>query len=358
MKYIFPVAALTAITALSACSHTEKKTAKAVATTHYDLITLTPHQVNGSVRLPGVMQPFQFVQLYPKVSGFVKAITVDRGSIVHKGQVLLRLQAPEIEEQVSAAKLKYTEAHAQYLMSMDRYQRLKETSNTPGTVSPYDLSSARSKMMGDSATAQGQYANYNAQRDMYSYLTVTAPFDGVITERNVHPGALLGPGMQNAKPMLVLQQQSKLRLIVNIPEQYSAQVNNGDAVHYTVNALPGRDFGGTIARAAGALSNSFRSETIEVDVPNTTGILKAGMYAEVVLPIKGSATAFALPASTVITTTERKYVVAVNNGQAKYMDVTIGNQQGDTVEVFGTLEKNTQIIRNPTYQIKDGSIIK
>src|SRR6185312_7133171 len=107
--------------------------------------------------------------------------------------------------------LQYTQAHANYLISKDKYQRLLETSRTPGTVSPFDLSAAQSKMQADSATAQGEYANYKAQEAMQGYLTVTSPFDGVITERNIHPGALVGPGEANSKPMLILQQLSKLR---------------------------------------------------------------------------------------------------------------------------------------------------
>jgi len=361
MKHIIQFSATLAIITMVSCGHTEEKKTTTISTATvntYKTCTLQPHKINGTVQLPGVMQPFEFVQLFPKISGFVKTVLVDRGSIVKQGQVLITLEAPEIEQQVAAAKLKYTQANATYLTSKDRYKRLLETSNTPGTISPYDLSAAASKMQGDSATAQAEYANYKAQGTMYGYLTVTAPFDGVITERNVHPGALVGPGAQNAKPMLVLQQSSKLRLVVDIPEQYAAQIQNADEVHYQLNAIPGQDFTGTISRSAQSLSNNYRSETIEIDVANIKNTFRPGMYAEVTLPISGSANAFVVPKSAVVTTTERKYVIAADNNVAKWIDVSEGNQNNDSTEIFGNLQEGESVISNASYQIKDGQALK
>jgi RND family efflux transporter MFP subunit len=319
----------------------------------YTLMILQPHETDGSVKLPGLLQPFEFVQIFPKVSGFVKDVYVDRGSIVRQGQVLMRLEAPEIEQRVSAAKLKYTEAHAMYMTSKDKYYRLLETSKTPGTVSLFDLEATHSKMLADSATAQGEYANYKAQQAMSGYLTVTAPFSGVITDRNVHPGALVGPEAHANMPMLVLQQQSKLRMVINVPEEYSAQVRDNSIVHFTVNAIPGKDFKGKVARTAGSLNDKFRSEAIEVDVENPNNLFKPGMYAEVTLTIDGNKDAFFVPKSAVVTTTERKYVIAVNNNYKRWVDISEGNPGKDSTEVFGNLHAGDQIIVNADYQIKE-----
>ena len=324
----------------------------------YTTMALQTRQIAGNVQLPGVMQPFQFVQLFPKVNGFIKNVPVDRGSIVRKGQLLITLEAPEIEQQVAAANLKYTQAEATYITSKDRYRRLLETSKTPGTISPFDLDAARSTMQGDSATAQGEYANYKAQQTMRSYLTVTAPFDGVITERNVHPGALAGPGADNTTPMLVLQQLSKLRLVVSIPEQYVTQVKDGDKVHYKINALPGQDFTGTISRSSESLSSNYRSETIEIDVLNPVDKFKPGMYAEVVLPTSGSTNAFVVPKSAIVTTTERKYVVVADNNIAKWVDISEGNQATDSTEIFGNLHNGDEVVTNAGYGIKEGMAIR
>ena len=297
------------------------------------------------------------MQLFPKISGFVKNVSVDRGSVVHQGQVLITLEAPEVEQQVAAAKQKYTQAQATYITSKDRYRRLLETSKTPGTISPFDLEAAASKMQGDSATAQGEYASFKAAETMRNYLTITAPFDGVITERNVHPGALAGPGAQNAKPMLILQQLSKLRLVVDIPEQYTTQVKEGETVHYKANALPGQEFTGQVSRSSQSLGNNFRSETIEIDVPNAGNKFKPGMYAEVILPTSGNTNAFVVPKSAIVITTERKYVIAVKNNTAKWVDVAEGNQGNDSTEIFVNLTTGDQVMTNPTYRIKDGATI-
>ena len=236
--------------------------------------------------------------------------------------------------------------------------RMLETSHTPGTISAFDLEAAASKMQGDSATAQGEYAGFRAQEAMRAYLSVTAPFDGVITERNVHPGALAGPGAQNVKPMLVLQQLSKLRLVVDVPEQYAGQVKNGDKVHYRTNALPGQDFTGAVSRSSQSLGNNYRSEAMEIDVENAHNKFMPGLYAEVVLPTSGSANAFVVPRSAVVTTTERKYVITSTNGAARRVDVSEGNQGNDSTEIFGNLQAGEEIITNASYQVKDGQSIK
>jgi len=359
MKRIFQISLMiVATTMLFSCGQSENKTKKAAPTQVYNTTILEPKQISSSIQLPGVMQPFQFVKIFPKVNGFVKVVNVDRGSVVRTGALLMRLEAPEVEQHVAAAKLKYTESYAKYMVSKDHYQRLLETSKTPGTVSSYDLSAAQSKMEGDSATAKGEWANYKAQQEMQNYLTVTAPFNGVITERNVHPGALVGPGSAENKPMLVLQQQDKLRLVVDVPEQYSAQIKEKDEVQFKVNAIPGKTFTGRVSRSSGNLSDNFRSETMEIDVANPNNVFKPGMFAEVVLKPTGNVSAYVVPRAAVVTTTEKKYVVVVDNGTAKWIDISEGNQTNDSTEIFGNLHTGDKIITNASYQIKQGEVIK
>jgi len=322
------------------------------------LVTLTTGSVSENIKLPGVLQPFQEVQIYPKVSGFIKNMSVDRGSVVRRGQVLMTLDAPEIEQHEAAARLKYVESVSILQNSKDKYKRLLETSNTPGTVSAYDLQSASSKMMADSAVMQGELADYNAQKTMFSYLTVTAPFDGIITERNVHPGALVGPGSEgNVKPMLVLQQQNLLRLVANVPEQYSAQVKDGEQVHFRINAIPGKDFTGNISRSSGSLSEHFRSETIEIDVHNPDLTIKGGMYAEVNIPVSGDVYGFKVPKSAVVTTDESKYVLVIRDRKTQKVKVTEGNQNGDDTEIFGDLKAGENIVANANYDIPEGKMV-
>ncbi len=362
MKYVFQLTAAIVIAIIAAsCDQTipKKKVVDAPPGKAFNTMQLQPRQISGNVQLPGVMQAYEFVQLFPKISGFVKNVYADRGTVVKQGQLLILLEAPEIEQQVASAKLKYAHAQAAYLTSRDRYQRLLATSRTPGTVASFDLEAAASTMRGDSSLAQGEYASYKAMETMKDYLRVVAPFDGVVTERNVHPGALAGPGAQNAKPMLVLQQVSKLRLEVQVPEQYAEQVKDGDHITFKTNALPGQEFTGAISRTGQSLSSNYRSEAIEIDVDNKGLKFKPGMYAEVTLPTSGNANAFVVPKAAIVTTTERRYVITLfgDDNAARFVDVAEGNQLKDSVEVFGALQTGTVVVTNPSYTVKDGAVI-
>jgi len=359
MKYIVLI---TLSCFVFACGHEEKKV---TATTppkekHYELAEVKMGALSSGISLPAQLQPYEIVQLYPKVNGFVKEVLVDRGSVVHKGQVLMRLEAPEVQQQFLAARSKYLQQVALSQASKDAYDRLVATSRIPGTVSAHDLAVARSKAVADSSLSQGELSTCNALQATLDYLVMRAPFDGVITERNVHPGALVGPNQKaDDKPLLVLQQEEKLRLVVDIPEEYTGQVSDHQKVEFSVNAIPGKVFNGIINRSAGALSNKYRSETIEVDVPNKDHQLKPGMYAEAHLPVEGNKAALIVPKSAIITSTERKYVVVADDQHlAKWVDVSEGNNHHDSAEVFGNLHAGDRVVLNATDELKQGKVIQ
>lgn len=343
-----------------ACNQSEaKKAVEKKAPKEYDLGEVIDKQLSSSINLPGEIKPFEIVQLYPKVNGFVEDVLVDRGSKVKKGQILLKLEAPEIEQQYFAAKSKYLQATAMYVASKDNYERLLATSKTPGTVSAHDITIAKSRMMADSAIVQGEIANYSGLEVTKNYLIVRATFDGVITERNVHPGALVGPNLKtDDKPMLVLQQEEKLRLIINIPEVYSNQLASNSIIAFHVSTLPGKYFKGVINRSAGALDMKYRSEAMEIDVNNKERLLKPGMYAEVELPVKRIGPSPVVPKSSIVNSTEGKYVICVRNGKTHKVNVQEGNFQNDSTEVFGELKAGDKIIINATDDIKEGIAIK
>jgi len=357
-KYIF----LLLLAGLCACGNKPEKTEVAQAsaapeteTPNYQLATVETRAVETPVNLPGELKPFEIVHIFPKVNGFVKEVLVDRGTEVRKGQVLLRLESPEIEQQVLAAKSKYLQAYNIYLSDKDRYERLKMSSKTPGAVAAIDLESARNKMLADSALMESEQATRRSLEAIKGYLTVTAPFDGRITERNIHSGALVGPSTrQEDKAMLVLEQEKRLRLVLSIPEVYSSQVGKNFPVSFKVNALPGEMFTGKIDRLTGSLNMKFRAETIEIDVHNAHGRLKPGMYAEVVLMPQRKTPALVIPRAAIITSMERKYVVKVLEGKMQLVDVMEGTIEGDFVEVFGKLASGDEIILNPNDAMQDG----
>ncbi|HVI48546.1 MAG TPA: efflux RND transporter periplasmic adaptor subunit [Chitinophaga sp.] len=358
MKYISMLLFFAAVvTGMVACHSTAapeyKKTAPAGRT--LTLGKTVEQSLPGNIRLPGVLEPFQKVSIFPRVNGFIKSISVDRGSHVRKGQVLLVLEAPEIAQQYYAAQSRYLQAKAGYAASKDNYERTLAVSAEPGTISAHDLELARARMLGDSALMNSELANFRAREVMLGYLTVTAPFDGVITERNVHPGALVGPDTKaDSKPMLMLEQEDKLRLVLQVPEMYSGQLLRSAAVTFGVNALPGKEFQGTISRQAGTLNDKYRSEAVEIDVQNNNQQLKAGMYAEISLPLNGTASALVVPSSAVVTSTEKKYVIAVRDHKTKWIDVQEGNHHNDSTEIFGALRPGDNVVLDATDEIKDG----
>ncbi len=321
----------------------------------FELATVVHEPLSSSIQLPAVLEAYQRVSIYPRVNGFVKAVPVDRGSVVRKGQVLITLDAPEIIQQYFAAQSKYLQAKAVFAASKDNYERTLAVSETPGTISAHDVEVANARMAADSAIMNSELANLRALDATRSYLTVTAPFDGVITERNVHPGALVGPGTRlDGGAMLMLEQEDRLRLVVQVPEVYSAQLSDARQVSFHVNALPGKSFAGAISRQAGSLNDRYRSEAVEVDVQNIQHLLKPGMYAEITIPVTGSVHAMVVPANAIVTSTEKKYVVAVREGYTHWIDIQEGNHHNDSSEVFGSLMEGDRVIIHANDEIKEG----
>lgn len=345
----------------AACSNPQKPvdlTADNKQTTiKYQLSNVSEKALSSSARLPGQLHPYNEVNLFPKVNGFVKKLFVDRGSVVKKGQLLITLEAPEMESQLQAANSRYLQAQENALASKEKYQRLKEAAKEPGSVSSLDIDNALSKMRADEAMAQSELSNVASEKTMQGYLNIYAPFDGMIVQRNVSPGALVAPGKATDQPMLVLLDISKLRLEVYIPEDYVDKVDLKQRVSFVFNAMPGQHYTAKISRSANALG-SMRSEAIEIDVFNEKGELKPGMYAEVKIPMVSGAKSLLVPNTAIVRSTEREYVITVNNNKANFIDIKEGLASNDLTEVFGNLKINDKVVFPATDEIKQGDEIR
>ncbi|WP_221452828.1 efflux RND transporter periplasmic adaptor subunit [Mucilaginibacter sp. FT3.2] len=345
----------------AACSGNQKPVdltaPKAAAGKKYQIGTVAEKALNSSARLPGQLNPYNEVNLFPKVNGFVKQLFVDRGSIVKKGQLLATLEAPEMESQLQAANSRYLQAQETANASKEKYQRLKEAAAEPGSVSPLDLDNAVARMRSDNAIAQSELSNVQSVRTMQGYLHIYAPFDGMIVQRNVSPGALVAPGKSTDQPMLILQDISKLRLEVAIPEDYVDKVDLKQPVTFTFNAMPGAQHTAQISRSANALG-SMRSEAIEIDVLNNNGSLKPGMYAEVNIPMLSGSKSLLVPNGAIVRSTEKEYVIAVRDGKAVITDIKEGLAGKDSTEVFGNLKPGDHIILKASDELKDGDAVE
>ena len=345
--------------------------AQSTPTATVEVVKVASRKLAIVVRLPGELQAYEVVAVYPKVPAFVDSIIVDRGSIVKAGQLMARLVAPELAAQsaeaqskLQAAEAQRVEAEAKLASDDGTYERLKAASATPGVVAGNDLEIAQKSVEGDRArleavrkSAQAAEASLKSITEIESYLQIRAPFDGVVTERNVHPGALVGPsgGAGGQMPLVRVEQTGRLRLVVPVPEKYAADIVNGANVEFTVPAFPNQTFRGTVARVARSVDVKTRTMPVELDVRNADGRLASGMFPEVLWPVHRSAPTLFVPTSAVARTTEATFVVRIQNGNAEWVNVRTGEVEGKLVEVFGDLQEGNEVAVRGTDELRPGT---
>jgi membrane fusion protein (multidrug efflux system) len=337
-----------------------------------DVVPVVAKAVERQVKLPGEFQPYLAVPIVAKVSGFVKTVHVDRGSVVKRGELLATLEAPEMEAQIIEAQskaqaldLQRAEAQAKLAAAQSTYDRLKAASATPGVVAGNDVvvaeknvEAAQALVRSYDGSIKAAQAQAQGVRDLEQYLRIKAPFDGIITERNVHPGALVGPSAGSA-PLLRLHQVSRLRLVVAVPEALVGAIVLGARVPFTVPAYPGEQFFAMVSLVSHDLDARTRSMAVELDVRNPDLRLGAGMYPEVQWPVKRPQPSLLVPPTSVVTTTERTFVIRVNtDGTAEWVNVGRGARVGDLIEVFGPLRQGDAIVRRGSDELREGVKLK
>ena len=339
-----------------------------------EVVKVIEQPLNVTLSLPGELTPYQTVALYSRVTGFVKAITVDRGSRVREGQQLATLEAPELVAQKSEAQSKLQGAEAQLAAirakadgSAGTYERLKAASATPGVVAGNDVVLAQKAVEADQSQIAAAVQNVEAARqglksvsDMEGYLRITAPFSGVVTERNVHPGALVGPtgGPGTATPIVRIVESNRLRLVIPVPEAYTAGVTNGTSLTFAVAVYPGQTFTGTVARISQSVDVATRTMAVELDVDNADGRLAPGTFCQVKWPVRRTTPSLLVPNGSVASTTGRTFVIRVRGGRTEWIDVKTGLTSGPLVEVFGDLKAGDDIAARGTDELKAGASVQ
>jgi RND family efflux transporter MFP subunit len=325
--------------------------------------------LSRTVVVTGEFLPFQAVDSHARVQGFVEKVQVDRGSLVKEGDLLVTLSAPEMEAQVAEAEAKVkareseaSEARAKLAAAESTYKRLKEASATEGVVSGNELviaeqaaEAARETVRSSEAAIAAAKASLAAVEKMQQYLSIRAPFAGVITERRAHPGALAGP---STGPLLRLEQVSRLRLVAAVPEANFVGIQPGTNVSFQVPAHPTKTFTGSIARIARSLDPKTRTMSVELDVPNSAGLLAPGMYPQVNWPVRSAEPALLVPTTSVVRTTERMFVIRVKEGRAEWVNVRQGAREGGQVQVFGDLAAGDLVVKNGSDEIREGAQVK
>lgn len=357
---------------LAGCAKHESKQSSESKIPEIQTVAISSLQPSRLIKLPGELKPWNKVGISAKVKGYVGKVLVDRGDQVNAGQLMARLEAPEVVAQLGNAEAKVSETEAKLIEQQARsrasrltYKRLKETSQTKGAVSANELDMAYARMMSDSALTtsakgalQAAKALLTSHRQLVDYLSVKAPFDGIVTERNISPGALVGPAEGNGLPMYVVEDRSKLRLTVPVPEVYTNSIQDSSKVTFTVNADPGKVFKAIFGRSASSLQELNRTMMTEFDVDNSNAKLKAGMYAEVTLPIQRNDESLFVPSSALVHSSEGVYVIRVKENIADWIEVRKGNKVDTLVEVFGPVKAGELIMRNANPEVRNGQKVE
>ncbi len=338
----------------SANNNPEQKTVQEVPAVQ--VLPLKKEKLASEIQIPGELIAYQQVDLYAKVNSFVKKLNVDVGSEVAAGQLLATMEAPELNAQLDAAASRLKSQEAIYIASKANYDRLYETSQTPGTVSQNDIDQALAKKNSDLAQLDAAKSAYKEIADTKNYLEIRAPFSGVISTRNINVGAYVGPSGKGSEfPIFTLQQQKKLRLVISVPEAYTGYINNKVNISFNVKALPEKKFTAIVKRMAGALDNRLRAERIEMDVINDDKKLLPGMVAEVNIPLPASDSTFVVPKTSVVNSTERLFVIKVSDNKANWVDIKKGREVGDKVEIYGDLKQGDSLVKTASEEIRNGS---
>jgi membrane fusion protein, multidrug efflux system len=360
--------------ALAGCGNPTAQNSSSISTNSpaqiVNVTAVESQKLETTLTLPGQITPYEVVDIYPKVTGFLDSITVDRGSHVRTGQVIIRLSAPEIvaqrgeaeatlktaEAQLGAAQAKFASDHGTYL-------HLAAAAQTPGVVAGNDLQVANQTAAADKAQVEAAAKNVQAAQNtlrgvaqLESYLEIRAPFDGVVTQRNLHPGALVGPasGQSGALAIVHIENLNRLRVVVPVPEAYAAGVQEKVEVTFGVPAYPGKAFRAPIARISHDINQNTRTMQVELDFQNANAQITPGSFANVDWPIHRTYPTLFVPATAVTTDLQRTFVIRVRQGKAEWIDVKTGVTVTGKTEVFGDLTPGDLVVRNATDSIRSG----
>jgi RND family efflux transporter MFP subunit len=334
---------------------------------HVEFATVESRNPSRTVALPAELAPFLQADIEARVPGYVEQVLVDRGSKVRRGQLLVELSAPEMKAQTAAAEATFhqaeadqSQAEAQAAGIESTFSRLQEAAKTPGAVAGNELvqsqkerDAAESLVSSRKAATRAAADRLRAAKELEGYLRVTAPFDGTITDRFVHPGILVSAGGHT--PLLKLQQTGHLRLTVPVPESYVGHLVLGTVVTFRVASQPGRTYSAKIARIANALDSQNRTMMVELDAYNSDGSLAPGMYPTVEWPTSSAEPLLLVPATSVVSTTERTFVITAVNGHAHWVNVRKGAAFGDQVAIRGEIKQGQKVVKRASDELREGT---
>src|SRR6266849_2760807 len=322
---------------------------------------VTPQQTAPAeeIVLPGNVQPFITSPIYARTSGYLKKWYFDIGAHVKKGQLLAVIQTPEVDQQLQQARSNLLTAQANLelaAITKTRYQGLLKSN----AVSQQDADNAVGTYNATKSIVEADKAAVEQYTALVSFEKIYAPFDGVITARNTDIGDLInsGSGTGVKTDLFHIVQPGKLRVYVNVPEEYSQGIKAGMTADLSLAEFPDRRFQGTLVRTADDINMTTRTLLIEIDVDNPTGTLLTGSYAEVHLKIPMQKSTLLLPVNTLIFRSQGLHVGIVKDGKVVLTAVTAGHDFGNEIEIVSGLKPDDQVIINPPDSIVHGQQVQ
>jgi len=309
--------------------------------------------------LPGNVQPFITSPIYSRTNGYLKKWYFDIGAHVKQGQLLAVIETPEVDQQLEQSISNLNTAKANLSLAeitMNRYQGLVKDN----AVAQQLVDNAVGTYNANKATVAANEANVKQLQALQSFEKIYAPFDGVITARNIDIGDLIDSGSSGGvkTDLFHMAQPGTLRVYVNVPEEYSQGVKDGMTADLSLAEFPGRKIQGKLVRTAEAINLTTRTLLIEVDVDNPAGTLLSGSYAEVHLAVPSQASTYLLPVNTLIFRSEGLRVGVVRDGKVVLTAVTPGHDFGNEIEIVSGLKSDDQVIINPPDSIVSGQQVQ
>jgi RND family efflux transporter MFP subunit len=308
------------------------------------------------LRLPGNTQPFSDAPIFARTSGYVSKWYFDIGAPVKQGAVLADIATPEIDQQLRQARADLATAEANQRLAAitaDRYEALLKTDS----VTRQDRDNAAGNLEATKATVQSRQADVARLEQLQSFEKVIAPFDGVVTARNIDVGTLVAAG-GGPRELFHLTSTRTLRIYVSVPEIYAKLARTEAPVAVTFASFPGEKFSGKVVRNANAIDAASRTLNVEVDLDNEKGEILPGAYGFVHFSLAGARTSLVIPANTLLFRSEGLRVAVVRDGRAELTPITIGRDYGDKVEVLSGLKPDDQIVLDPSDSLVSGQPVK
>ena len=323
------------------------------------------------VSLPATTSAFAAANILARASGYIATRSVDIGDRVKAGEQLAAIVAPELDHQISQAEATLaqleaaaTQARANQKLASVTWRRdepLVKEGWMPKQTRTIDLQTLRANDAAVSvaeANVVAQQAALQVLQQQKAYQSVVAPFDGVITQRNIDIGSLVQADAVNSTFMFTILQSNVIRTQVYVPQDAATGVVPGIDAVIRVPELPDHPFPGKVTRIADALQPGTRTLLVEIDIPNPDGVLSAGIYATAELHIPRKTPSFTVPAGAIIFNKDGVQVAVVEGGVARLRKITIARDRGTEVEVRDGIKAGDRVILNPTVQLADGDRVE